>query len=340
LYKLIQQLLFMLPAEASHNVALTGMRWNHRLGLDKLVAANIIGLAEPKELLGLTFPHRVGLAAGLDKSAEYFDALAALGFGFVEVGTLTPRPQDGNPKPRLFRLKQDEAIINRMGFNNRGIEYGVNNLRRKKGERIVGVNIGKNFDTPVEQAADDYRLCMRACYEVADYITVNISSPNTPGLRSLQHGDELRSLLALLKEEQRKLQERHSCYTPMLVKLAPDLTEADIKSTCEQIMQAEMDGIIATNTTLARTGVSDNPLAAEQGGLSGAPLSIQATEVITQIRSEVGPQLPLIGVGGIMSAADAKARLEAGADLLQLYSGFIYHGPELISDILRAIHDA
>jgi len=330
----------MLPAEASHNVALTGMRWNHRLGLDKLVAANIIGLAEPKELLGLTFPHRVGLAAGLDKSAEYFDALAALGFGFVEVGTLTPRPQDGNPKPRLFRLKQDEAIINRMGFNNRGIEYGVNNLRRKKGERIVGVNIGKNFDTPVEQAADDYRLCMRACYEVADYITVNISSPNTPGLRSLQHGDELRSLLALLKEEQRKLQERHSCYTPMLVKLAPDLTEADIKSTCEQIMQAEMDGIIATNTTLARTGVSDNPLAAEQGGLSGAPLSIQATEVITQIRSEVGPQLPLIGVGGIMSAADAKARLEAGADLLQLYSGFIYHGPELISDILRAIHDA
>jgi len=330
----------MLPAEASHNVALTGMRWNHRLGLDKLVAANITGLAEPKELLGLTFPHRVGLAAGLDKSAEYFDALAALGFGFVEVGTLTPRPQDGNPKPRLFRLKQDEAIINRMGFNNRGIEYGVNNLRRKKGERIVGVNIGKNFDTPVEQAADDYRLCMRACYEVADYITVNISSPNTPGLRSLQHGDELRSLLALLKEEQRKLQERHSCYTPMLVKLAPDLTEADIKSTCEQIMQAEMDGIIATNTTLARTGVSDNPLAAEQGGLSGAPLSIQATEVITQIRSEVGPQLPLIGVGGIMSAADAKARLEAGADLLQLYSGFIYHGPELISDILRAIHDA
>jgi len=330
----------MLPAEASHNVALTGMRWNHRLGLDKLVAANIIGLAEPKELLGLTFPHRVGLAAGLDKSAEYFDALAALGFGFVEVGTLTPRPQDGNPKPRLFRLKQDEAIINRMGFNNRGIEYGVNNLRRKKGERIVGVNIGKNFDTPVEQAADDYRLCMRACYEVADYITVNISSPNTPGLRSLQHGDELRSLLALLKEEQRKLQERHSFYTPMLVKLAPDLTEADIKSTCEQIMQAEMDGIIATNTTLARTGVSDNPLAAEQGGLSGAPLSIQATEVITQIRSEVGPQLPLIGVGGIMSAADAKARLEAGADLLQLYSGFIYHGPELISDILRAIHDA
>jgi len=338
MYKLLRELLFSLPPEASHDVALQAMGVSNALGLSGLLAAKAIG--EPCELMGIQFPHRVGLAAGLDKNADYVDALAVLGFAFIEVGTLTPRPQPGNPKPRLFRLRHEQAIINRMGFNNKGIEHACTQLRQRRTSGVVGINIGKNFDTPVAEAASDYTSCLRACYPLADYVTVNISSPNTPGLRSLQLGDELNRLLDTLKQTQDQLATQHARYVPLVVKLAPDLSDAEIKSCCESLTARAIDGVIATNTTLDRSGVANSRYAVEAGGLSGAPLTQLSTGVITRIKSHVGNKLPIIGVGGIMTAADAVAKIEAGADLLQLYSGFIYSGPALIDDILRALaHD-
>ena len=338
MYKLLRELLFCLPPEASHDVALRAMGISNSLGLSGLLAAK--GKGEPCELMGIKFHHRVGLAAGLDKNADYVDALAALGFGFIEVGTLTPRPQPGNPKPRLFRLQAEQGIINRMGFNNKGIEHACARLRQRHSQGIVGINIGKNFDTPVEAAAEDYTTCLRASYVHADYVTVNISSPNTPGLRSLQLGDELNRLLDTLKQEQALLAAQHGRYVPLAVKLAPDLDESEVKSCCESLTSRAIDGVIATNTTLDRSRIAGSRFAVEAGGLSGAPLTEMSTRVIAQIKSHVGNQLPIIGVGGIMSAADAIAKREAGADLLQLYSGFIYSGPALIDDILAALaHD-
>lgn len=337
MYKLLRNILFCLPAEASHDFALRAMKIGDALGASALLAANTAGNAQPKRVMGIDFPHVVGLAAGLDKNADYVDALASMGFGFIEVGTLTPRPQPGNPKPRMFRLKSEQAIINRLGFNNKGIEYACENIAKLRDRGVLGINIGKNFDTPVEQANQDYIHCLRRAYQLADYITVNISSPNTPGLRNLQFGDEFNSLLDVLKEEQARLQAQHTIYTPITVKLAPDMTEQQIVSCCESLLERELDGVIATNTTLDRSLVAAHVYGSEAGGLSGAPLSDKSCEVLRCIKAEVGERMPIIGVGGIMSADDAQRRLAAGADLLQIYTGFIYQGPPLIEQILARI---
>lgn len=338
LYKLLRDILFCLPPEASHDVALRAMAVSNRMGLSGLLAAR--GAGQSCAFMGIQFPNRVGLAAGLDKNADYVDALSALGFGFLEVGTVTPRPQPGNPKPRMFRLQEEQAIINRMGFNNKGIEHACEQLAKRHSRSVIGVNIGKNFDTPVEQAAQDYMKCLEACYQLADYVTINISSPNTPGLRSLQFGDELNRLLDKLKEEQAVLTTIKGRYVPLLVKLAPDLTGQEIKSCCDSIVSRGLDGIIATNTTLDRSRIAKSPYAGEAGGLSGAPLTEKSTAVIAAIKSHIGKRIPIIGVGGIMTADDARAKLAAGADLLQIYSGFIYSGPALIDDILqKTSHD-
>lgn len=337
MYKLLRNILFCLPAEASHNLALRAMKIGDGLGASALLAANTAGKATAARVMGIDFPHVVGLAAGLDKNADYVDALASMGFGFIEVGTLTPRPQPGNPKPRMFRLNSEQAIINRLGFNNKGIEYACENIEKLRNRGVLGINIGKNFDTPVEQANQDYIHCLRRAYQLADYITVNISSPNTPGLRKLQFGDEFNSLLDELKEEQASLQAQHNMYTPIAVKLAPDMTEEQIASCCESLLSREFDGVIATNTTLDRSLVASHPHSGEAGGLSGAPLSEKSCEVLKCIKAEVGERIPIIGVGGIMSADDAQKRLAAGADLLQIYTGFIYQGPPLIEQILAGI---
>lgn len=330
-------MLFCLPPEASHNFALQAMKVGKGLGTSSLLAADVKGKQQAKNVMGIEFPHVVGLAAGLDKNADYVEPLAAMGFGFIEVGTLTPRAQPGNPKPRMFRLKSERAIINRLGFNNKGIDHACENITRLRNRGIIGINIGKNFDTPVEEANADYIHCLRRCYRLADYITVNISSPNTPGLRSLQFGDEFNSLLDTLKEEQASLQSKHGMYTPIAIKLAPDMSQQEIAACCASLLERDLDGVIATNTTLDRSRVSSSVYATEAGGLSGEPLSEKSCEVLRCIESEVGSRLPIIGVGGIMTADDARERLAAGADLLQIYTGFIYEGPALIEQILTTV---
>ncbi|MEX1197068.1 MAG: quinone-dependent dihydroorotate dehydrogenase [Pseudohongiellaceae bacterium] len=337
MYTLLRQLLFALPPEQSHRVALMLME-AARLGPLRSLLVNdlLLRQARPVELMGLTLPSPVGLAAGLDKDAAHIDALAALGFGFIEVGTLTPRPQPGNPQPRLFRLRQHEAIINRMGFNNGGIDAAVERIRRSRFDGVLGVNIGKNIDTPVEKAADDYLVGMQKAWEVASYLVVNLSSPNTPGLRTLQFGDELLKLLALLKEEQQRLTAHHQRRVPLAIKIAPDLTDEEVGLIASALLQFEVDGVIATNTTLQRTGVDRHPLADEAGGLSGAPLQQQSTHVVRQLSTALGGRLPIVGVGGICSAADALEKKHAGADAVQLYSGFIYRGPALIAETAAA----
>lgn len=314
------------------------MKLTQHLGLLGLLSAKVDACAQPKTVMGIEFPHIVGLAAGLDKNAEYIDALNALGFGFLELGTLTPRPQPGNPKPRMYRLVSEQAIINRLGFNNKGIEYALDKIRNRRSQGVIGINIGKNFDTPVEQASQDYISCLHQCYELADYVTINISSPNTPGLRSLQLGDELNRLLDELKQEQAKLSSQWGRYVPIAVKLAPDLSDEEIQSCCSSLLSREMDGVIASNTTLDRSRVSQHRYAQQAGGLSGAPLTDLACSVIAKIKSHTGNKLPIIGVGGIMNGQQAVDRLAAGADLLQIYTGFIYKGPELISEILAAVN--
>jgi dihydroorotate dehydrogenase len=337
LYPLLRPLLFKLDAETAHEWTVKLLRAGHVLGM----------LPEPKhdpacarEVMGLRFPNCVGLAAGMDKSASSVDAWEGLGFGFVEVGTLTPRPQPGNPTPRLFRLVNKEAIINRMGFNNPGIHAAVRKLERRTGSGIVGVNIGKNFDTPNESAADDYLACLRLAYGVADYIVVNISSPNTKGLRDLQAEEPVRRLLGTLKQEQQRLASQHRSYKPLVVKIAPDLSEDQIENLARIFCEMEMDGVIATNTTINRQGVEGHPLAKEAGGLSGAPLTQSARDVVALLylasqRYKREKPLPIIGVGGIMSAADAKAKLAAGASLVQVYSALVYRGPGIVPEIAK-----
>ena len=337
MYKFLRDILFCLPAEAAHDVALRAIKVGDDLGASALFAANTVGKAVPKRVMGIDFPHIVGLAAGLDKNADYVDALSSMGFGFIEVGTLTPRPQPGNPKPRMFRLKSEQGIINRLGFNNKGIDHACENIAKLRNRGVLGINIGKNFDTPVEQANQDYIYSLRRAYQLSDYITVNVSSPNTPGLRNLQFGDEFNSLLDELKEEQARLHAQYKSYTPIVVKLAPDMEEEQIASCCGSLLSREFDGVIATNTTLDRSLVASHSYAHEAGGLSGAPLSEKSCEVLKCIKAEVGERMPIIGVGGIMSATDAKKRLDAGADLLQIYTGFIYKGPPLIEQILSGI---
>ncbi len=334
-YSLIRNLLFLLDPEISHNLSLAGISLAERLKIIPALLPNVP--AKPVKVMGLKFPNPVGLAAGLDKNGDHIDGLGALGFGFIEIGTATPRAQPGNPQPRLFRIPKRQAIINRMGFNNKGVNYLSAQAARRRYPGILGINIGKNFDTPVENALSDYLIGMRKVYAHADYITVNISSPNTPGLRDLQFGDSLKQLLSGLKEEQRKLADEYQCYKPLAVKIAPDMDENDCATVASAMLEFEMDAVIATNTTLSREGVEGLEHAQEQGGLSGAPLTDRSTQVVRQLCAELRGDIPIIAAGGIMDAESAQAKLDAGARLLQIYTGFIYSGPKLIRDIVKNI---
>lgn len=334
-YSLLRNILFSFSAERSHDLSLEWMSALNRLGLLKPFTNTPAPM--PTEVMGIQFPNPVGLAAGLDKNADHIDALGSLGFGFVEVGTVTPRPQPGNPQPRLFRLKEQQAIINRMGFNNLGLDYLLERVQACRFNGPVGINIGKNFDTPVEEANDDYIKGMRGAYPLADYITVNVSSPNTPGLRSLQFGDSLKTLLSAIKEEQASLKEEHQRYVPVAVKIAPDMNDEEIALVSSALLEYEIDGVIAGNTTLDRDAVIGSEYAQEAGGLSGAPLTNKSTHVIKVLYSELGDQIPIIGVGGIMSGEHAAEKIDAGAKLVQIYSGLIYQGPSLIRDCVEAI---
>lgn len=337
MYKLLRNILFAFPAETSHHLALDSLGLAAKTGL---LGKSVAQPGRAVTVMGIEFPNPVGLAAGLDKNGEYINALGALGFGFLEIGTVTPRAQPGNPKPRLFRLPEAEAIINRMGFNNQGVDYLLEQVQQARYQGVLGINIGKNFDTPVENAVDDYLIGLRKAYLHADYITVNISSPNTPGLRKLQYGDDLKNLLTTLREEQRVLAEQHERYVPIAVKVAPDLTEQEITSMADVFSSVQIDGLITTNTTLERKSVEGLQHAQEQGGLSGKVLMAHSTEVLRQFRADMDRNIPLIGVGGISSGADAQAKLAAGADLVQVYSGFIYRGPELIRECVEATKKA
>lgn len=336
-YSLLRNLMFRFDAETSHNIGLKGMSLAERLKLTQLVVAPMPHV--PVHVMGLEFPNPVGLAAGLDKNGAHIDGLAGLGFGFLEIGTITPRPQPGNPQPRLFRLANEKAIINRMGFNNEGVDSLLENVRASKFDGVLGINIGKNADTPVENALDDYLICLRKVYQAASYITVNLSSPNTPGLRTLQFGDSLRELLTALKEEQRVLAERYGSYKPLTVKIAPDMTAEEVGMVAATLIECEIDGVIATNTTITRNGVASSPYNDEAGGLSGQPLTAMATQTVKMLAGELKGALPIIAAGGIMSGQDAQEKIDAGASLVQIYSGFIYRGPQLVREIVEQLAD-
>ena len=332
LYSLARPLLFSLAPERAHELTLSLLKSSHKMGLMRQNVA-----AKPVTCMGIEFPNPVGLAAGLDKNGAYIDALAGQGFGFIEIGTITPRPQAGNPHPRLFRLPQAKAIINRMGFNNEGVDQLVENVKAAKFKGILGINIGKNADTPVEKAVDDYLICLEKVYNYASYITVNISSPNTKNLRSLQSGDALTELLETLKNRQLELAQEYQHYVPLVLKVAPDLDETDIAFIAKQLLQFKIDGLIVTNTTLSREGVEGLAHAEEAGGLSGAPVFEKSTACLAAFSQVLKGQIPLIGVGGILSGADAVAKKQAGASLVQVYSGLIYTGPELVKDCVDAL---
>jgi len=336
MYPLLRPLLFTLDPETAHHATLDALKTAHRLGL--LCAKPPV--CSPRTVMGLTFPGPVGLAAGLDKNGEYIDALAALGFGFIEIGTVTPRPQPGNPKPRMFRIPEAKGIINRMGFNNLGVDALVENVKRAKYKGILGINIGKNFDTPIEKAADDYLICLRKVYARASYITINISSPNTKNLRQLQGGNELDALLEQLKSEQENLAGLHGKYVPLAVKIAPDLDPGQIHEIAAQLIRHGIDGVIATNTTLSRGGVENLPHGNETGGLSGAPVREKSTAVIRELAAALNGKLPIIGVGGILSGADAVEKIQAGAVLVQIYSGMVYRGPDLVAEVAGSLESS
>lgn len=333
-YQLAKNLLFKLDAEKAHHVSMDSLRKAESIGILK----GLVGKApkaKPVECMGLTFPNAVGLAAGLDKEGNTIDALGRLGFGFIEIGTITPLPQAGNDKPRLFRIINKEAIINRMGFNNCGIEEGVKNVKSASTyEGIVGFNIGKNKVTPNEEAVSDYLKALRGCWGVADYVTVNISSPNTPGLRDLQAADDTARLLEALKKEQSILTERTGVSMPIAFKVAPDMGDVQIEELSKVFVDGGLEGLVATNTTIDRKQVEGEYYATQAGGLSGAPVTQKSTEVIRSFHECLGKNIPIIGVGGIMNAQDAQDKLDAGASLVQLYTGFIYHGPPLVHSIL------
>ncbi|MCG8519465.1 MAG: quinone-dependent dihydroorotate dehydrogenase [Pseudomonadales bacterium] len=335
MYGLARNLLFRLPPEQAHGVSLRGLDMAHRLGLLKLVVDQVAPL--PVEVMGLKFPNPVGLAAGLDKDADHVDALGALGFGFVEVGTVTPLPQPGNPQPRLFRLPEHQAIINRMGFNNQGLDHLLGQVDRMRYQGVLGINVGKNKATPDDEAELDYRKGIAAVYSRANYITVNVSSPNTPGLRDLQFGDALKRLLAAIKDEQTLQQQEQGRYVPIAVKIAPDMDDDGVRFVAQALREAGMDGVIATNTTIERQAVAGHALAAETGGLSGAPVRAASLRVIEGLYAELGESLPIIGVGGITDGAAAAEKIRAGAKLVQIYTGFIYRGPALIGECVEAI---
>lgn len=326
-YALIRTLLFLLPAEFSHHLSLTLLKCLHRC---KLLPQR--HYHAPVSVMGIEFENPVGLAAGLDKNGDYIDTLAALGFGFIEVGTVTPRPQDGNPKPRLFRLPKAQAIINRMGFNNKGVDHLIEQVKKSHYRGVLGINIGKNYNTPIDKAVDDYLHCLRKVYPYASYITVNISSPNTANLRTLQQGDDFSTLLQALKQEQQLLQDHFERYVPIAIKIAPDLTETEVEQMAKALLQHQLDAVIATNTTINKESVTHLKHGDEQGGLSGRPVTQTATDIIGRLHTILGEQIPIIGVGGIFSADDAKAKFDAGAKLVQLYTGFVYCGPNLIRE--------
>ncbi|MAD01020.1 MAG: dihydroorotate dehydrogenase (quinone) [Pseudomonadales bacterium] len=335
MYDLLRSLMFRLPAETSHDLALDMIGAAGRLRLaDKLVRPVP---SQPVQVMGLTFDNPAGLAAGLDKNAVAVDGLAAMGFGSIEVGTVTPRPQPGNPKPRLFRLTEQLAIINRFGFNNQGVDALLERLDGTRYQGVLGINIGKNAVTPVENAVDDYLYCLRKVYDRASYVTVNLSSPNTPGLRTLQYGEALKVLLGQIKQCQQQLATDRGRYVPIAIMIAPDMTAEEVALVGATLLEEGMDAVIATNTTLDRSAVADSPYAEEAGGLSGAPLTDMSTEVIRLLADELKGRMPIIGVGGIFSGADAADKIAAGASLVQLYSGFIYRGPELVRECADAI---
>ena len=335
-YCLARQLLFSLDPETAHDLTIHGLAGAARTGLLGL-ALPTLPACTPRTVMGISFPNPVGLAAGLDKNGECIEGMAALGFGFIEIGTVTPRPQPGNPKPRLFRLPEANAIINRLGFNNHGVDHLIENVQRTNYRGVLGINIGKNFDTPIENAADDYVTCLRKVYPHASYVTVNISSPNTQNLRALQGADELDALLARLKQEQTQLADSHGKYVPLALKIAPDLDDVQIQTIAERLIQHKIDAVIATNTTIGHEGVAGLEHAEETGGLSGAPVKAKSTAVIRTLHQKLDGALPIIGVGGIMSGADAREKIDAGASLVQIYTGLIYQGPDLIKDTLQAL---
>lgn len=334
MYTLLRPLLFTLDAESAHHLTLESLQLAARTGIIAACAPQVT--AAPRTVMGISFPNAVGLAAGLDKNGDYIDALAALGFGFLEIGTTTPRPQTGNPRPRMFRLPAARAVINRMGFNNHGVDALVANVQRARFRGVLGINIGKNFDTPIERAADDYLICLRKVYDHASYVTVNISSPNTRNLRQLQQTDELGQLLAALQSERERLADKHGRRVPLALKIAPDLDPAQISAIAGLLVTHRIDAVIATNTTTARDAVAQLPHGAEAGGLSGAPLTVQAQSVTAQLAAALAGAVPIIGVGGIMTGDDATARMHAGASLIQLYTGLVYAGPALIGSCIKA----
>ena len=334
LYPLLRPLVFKLDAETAHHVTLNGIKFAHTLGLLRTARHENKSI----EVMGLTFPSVVGLAAGLDKNGDYIDALATLGFGFIEIGTVTPRPQPGNPKPRMFRIPEAQAIINRMGFNNLGVDHLVAQVKKCRYQGIIGINIGKNFDTPIENAVDDYLIGLEKVYPYASYVTVNISSPNTKNLRELQSKDQLGGLLSALKDKQKALHLQHGQYVPVVLKIAPDMDDEALNVVADTLLAHDIDGVIATNTTLSREGVEQYPHGNEQGGLSGAPLTKHSTDVVKTLVACLGDKIPVIAAGGIMNAQDAQAKIDAGAKLVQVYSGLIYQGPRLVQDINRSCY--
>ena len=335
LYSAIRPLLFSLDPETAHHLTLDLLKLAQLSGLSGLISVQ--STAKPVKVMGLEFNNPLGLAAGLDKNGDYIDALAALGFGFIEIGTVTPRPQPGNPKPRLFRLPEHEAIINRMGFNNLGIDHLLEQAGKRCYKGILGINIGKNADTPLERATEDYLIGLRKSYAAASYITINISSPNTKNLRQLQQGDEIKHLLESLKNEQNRLHSQHGKYTPIAVKIAPDLNDEEIRHIAGLLLDFGIDGVIATNTTIARDKIEGHMHAGESGGLSGAPVKDAATRVVRSLAEALQNRVPIIAAGGILNVEDAQEKLKAGASLLQIYSGLIYRGPKLLEEILNGL---
>jgi dihydroorotate dehydrogenase len=334
LYDLARPLLFSLDPETAHEFSLAAL---HLAG--RVLPAGKPAAADPVQVMGLRFPNRIGLAAGLDKNGEAIDGLARLGFGFLEIGTVTPRPQPGNPRPRMFRLPEVRGIINRMGFNNRGVDVLVANVRAAKYRGILGINIGKNFDTPIAQAADDYLACLDKVYPLASYVTINISSPNTKDLRQLQHESELDDLLGRLKARQQRLADAHGRYVPLTLKIAPDLEAEQVAAIADALRRHRIDGVIATNTTLSRDKVQGVRYAEQQGGLSGLPVFEASTAIVAGLARAIAGEMPIIAAGGVLDGRGAKAKLTAGAALVQLYSGLIYRGPALVGECVRATAD-
>lgn len=335
MYALLKKILFRLDPELAHDISLRGINLANSLGLMPLFSYKVAD--DSIEVMGLHFKNRVGLAAGLDKNGDYFNALGKLGFGFIEIGTITPIPQPGNPKKRLFRLKDEEAIINRMGFNNKGLQYLMRNAMARKYEGVLGINIGKNKNTPEDKALSDYQICMEGVYPYADYITVNVSSPNTPGLRDLQFGESFNHLLKGIKSKQAELYNQYQKYVPVAVKIAPDMSNEELEGIAKCLIEHRIDGVIATNTTIGREGVENSIFQKEAGGLSGRPVKDKSTETIRQLSRFLSGKLPIIGVGGIVDGKDAAEKIQAGASLVQIYSGFIFSGPKLIADSSQTI---